>query len=74
MKLYVWNNPYQVSYGGSCLYVLANDVEEARRLAMTAVDASFGDVHKSPVAVDVSGKEPDRVIEAPYAECFHWEE
>ena len=74
MKLFIWNEPYAVNYGGSCLYVLANDLEEARRLAMTAQDASFGTTRDETRAIDVSNVEPTRVIDGPYAECYHWEE
>ena len=75
MKLFIWNNPYSVSYGGSCLYVLANNLSEARKLALSSQDASFGGPWKEKkVGIDVSKKKPDRIITKPYAEVYHWEE
>jgi hypothetical protein len=75
MKLFVWNNPYDVRYGGSCLYVIANDVDEARKLAKEkCYDTAFGDQWKENKGVNVYGKEPTRVHELPHAECYEWEE
>lgn len=78
MKLYVWNDPYQVSYGGSCLYVIANNLREARKLAKTkCVDASYGGLDRKNLRnspTDIGDKPPTSVHELPWAECYHWEE
>lgn len=78
MKLYVWNDPYQVIYGGSCLYVIANNLREARKLAATkCADASYGGFNRKDMKsckVDVSKMEPTSIHELPHAECYHWEE
>ena len=42
MKLYIWNDPYSVSYGGACIYAVAETVEEARELASRAPISEFG--------------------------------
>ncbi len=78
MKLFVWNEPYSVNYGGSCLYVIANNVEEARELAKSkCYDASFGGFDRKNMketCVPVDGVEPTSVHDLPHAECYHWEE
>ncbi len=72
MKMYIWNNPWQPSYGGSCLYVMASSLTQARKLALESVDAGFGMVGRDkPIKLDALGP-PDRVIDKPYAECYHW--
>lgn len=80
MKLYIWNEPYKVSYGGACIYVVASSLEEARELAKTAPIAYYGNpagvgatLGVSRVAMTEIG-EPSRVLDVPCAECFHWEE
>lgn len=75
MKLFVWNEPYPVSYGSACLYVLAETEEEAREKALTAVDCSYGTPYADgrTIKVDKLGK-PTRVIEGPYAEVNWWQE
>lgn len=75
MKLFIWKDPHKIDYGGTCLYVMANDLQEARNLALAAQDASYGEAwNKEPVRVDVQNVEPDRVIEGPYAELYQWSE
>lgn len=73
MKLYVWNMPFQVSYGGSILYVLARDIRQARKAARTAVVSHYGyDPQEQHPLPDLG--EPDRVLSAPYAEVYRWSE
>lgn len=78
MKLYVWNKPYAVSYGGACLYVIAENLSAARRLAKTkCADASYGGHDRKGMAnrpVDISKRPPTSIHKLPWAECFHWEE
>ena len=33
MKMFFWNNPYKVTYGGSVLFAIAETEEAARKLA-----------------------------------------
>ena len=42
MKLFVWNDPYGVSYGMSQYIAVAETVEQARELAKTAQNNTFG--------------------------------
>jgi hypothetical protein len=75
MKLYVWNAPYPISYGGSCLYVLAPNLTAARKNALQAVDCGFGEPFgdNRVIRLEKLG-EPSRVLTAPYAEVFWWSE
>jgi hypothetical protein len=75
VKLYVWNDPYGVKYGGSCLYVVANDEDEARLFARTARVAKYGmkTDETRPDAMQNLGK-PDRVYNCPCAEIYEWSE
>lgn len=72
MKLFVWNSPYGVRYGGACLYIVAETVEQARELAKVAPVVAFG----TPVRLfgGHSLGEPTRVIDLPGGECYEWEE
>ncbi len=78
MKLFVWNNPYSVDYGGSCLYVIAKDVEQARELAKSkCADGNYVGLDRKNMretCVPVDGVEPTSVHDLPYAECYNWQE
>jgi hypothetical protein len=73
MKLFIWNDPYDVNWGGSCLYVLAESLEQAKEQAKKTVIAKFGSNPDSKTFEFQVG-EPDRVIEGPYAEAYEWAE
>ncbi len=74
MKLYVWNNPYDVAFGGSCAYAVADSEDEARALVEAASAAQYGHEPKgSSEGAKVPGP-PDRVHELPYAEIYEWSE
>jgi hypothetical protein len=83
MKLFVWNDPVCMGYGGCCAYVIAADVDQARALAVKAPTAYFG---LAPSRGDGAyfdcvrlkdadvARPPDRVLELPYAEIYAWQE
>jgi hypothetical protein len=80
MKLYVWNNPYDVRYGGSCLYAVADSEDAARDIAMSALRSHYGydpgnDDHRldQRIRKEALGA-PTRVRELPYAEVYEWSE
>lgn len=75
MKLYIWNSPYPVSWGGAIIYALGNNVDEARAAAKTARRSQYGLTPMGDVtgeALDVD-RDPDRVMESG-AECYEWSE
>ncbi len=87
MKLFVWNNPITLSLGGACLYVVAETEEQARSVAKTARWSKQGHEAGDPgwsnhgverddtiVGRDFALGAPDRVIEAPCAEIYYWQE
>lgn len=75
MRVYIWNNPYHVNYGGSFLWVVAETEEAARELTQKAMTSQFG---LEPTAKmqrpDKPLGPPDRIEELPHAECYQWEE
>lgn len=76
MKLFVWNNPYSVSYGGSLLIVVAETEEEARKQVVGAPSYDFGTCDagtRSPTKQEPIGA-PDRVVDVPCAEWHAWYE
>lgn len=80
MKLFIWLDPYHVSYGASILYVIAGTEEKAREHAMTSIVMSYGTPNHPPeiyCAADLPA--PTRVIELTpeqpaYAEIYEWSE
>lgn len=72
MKMYIWNDPWKVSYGSSEMVVVAKNLEEARKLALTAVDGRWA--YKGQTGIDLSNREPDKVIALPCAISFEWSE
>lgn len=75
MKLFVWNDPYVVKWGGSTAYAVAETEDEARALVMKAPISQYGLAAKGSAGLseDVLGA-PDRVVELPYAEIYEWSE
>lgn len=75
VKLFVWNAPYGVSFGGSIAYAVADTVEEAREVVRRAGVSAYG--HRpdkiAPSDMDVD-REPDRVLDLPCAEIYEWSE
>lgn len=77
MKLFVWNRPYSVKYGGPCLYVVAETIEQARQAALHAGVEEYGDGGGSfdPVELNKAiAAEPTRILEVPCAEIYQWSE
>jgi hypothetical protein len=73
MKLYIWSNPYSVSYGSSMVIAIADNVDKAREIAKTAPAYSYNEYEdKAPLWSEL--KEPTRVVELPCAEWHVWQE
>lgn len=74
MKLFVWVDPYQVSYGSSLLFAVAETVEEAKELALSSrADAySYGQYARPNPGVALG--EPERIVDLPCAEWHVWSE
>lgn len=77
MKLYVWNDIYPVSYGSTCLYVIAENLRQARKLAREARLARFGrvtDGEHVDLTSETAKLQPTRVHALPHAEVYEWSE
>lgn len=75
VKLFVWVNPYEVRYGGSMLYAVAEDEQQARALiAKETPRFSYGDFAKPPLLFNDLLGPPDRVLDVPCAEVYEWQE
>lgn len=74
MKLFIWNDPYGVSYGGSCLYVVAETEEQARDIARSAKTSEYGSGADNHNHLPEELGPPTRVLDAPCAEVYEWSE
>lgn len=73
MKLFVWNDPYSVRYGGAILYAVAETEDEARKVAANAMVSEYGigqEANRQPFELG----EPTRVLDVPCAEIYQWSE
>jgi hypothetical protein len=75
MKIYIWNEPYQVSWGGSFLFIAAESEEQARLLAAIAPKCGYGyrASNDKPLG-NIELGPPSRVIDVPGGECYWWSE
>jgi hypothetical protein len=67
MKLYVWENPYEIRYGYSLVFVVAENLRKARK------QATLGKVYGRDITTTDLGK-PTRIVKLPCAEWHSWEE
>lgn len=77
LKLFVWADPWRVSYGSSVLYAVAETEAEARQLACkgrrfsyTKYEEELADMTR---VVEELGH-PTRVVDVPCAEYNQWSE
>lgn len=78
MKLYCWNSPVSVHYGGSFLVVAARTETAARRIAKDAIFLEYGRTEKDPLplgreAAERLGK-PDHIYNCPAGLVYWWHE
>lgn len=75
MKLYIWNEPYELDYGFTLLIVVARNLREAKLLAKNGDCYRFG-IHQKEKTDKLNLKlgKPDRVVSLPCAEWHEWEE
>ena len=88
MRLFVWNNPYRVSYGSSLVFAVAETLEEARAIAQSRAAAWYAygvypdgsppytDNHVSNTSRESAPMlgEPTRIVDIPCSEWHRWEE
>jgi hypothetical protein len=73
MKLYIWADPYHVSYGTSMLLAVARSVEEAKQLAARGARFSYVQ-YKQGDGMEIDLGEPTRIVDLPCAEWHEWSE
>jgi hypothetical protein len=73
MKLYIWADPYHVSYGTSMLLAVAHSVEEAKQLAARGARFSYVQ-YKQGDGMEIDLGEPTRIVDLPCAEWHEWSE
>lgn len=71
MKLFIWDNPYSIPFGGTLFFAIAETVEEARKIAETAPGYYFGN-ENDPQRPKLG--EPSRVRDLPCGEFHSWSE
>lgn len=77
MKLFVWNEPYDVAYGQSMVFAVAETVEQARELCRTGTVCTYGtpkDWEPKDWTKKINLGEPTRVVDIPCAEWHEWSE
>jgi hypothetical protein len=80
MKLFVWNDPYDVSYGNSFAFAVADTEERARAEILARNDSvySYGRFKQTRPNFTVLDGAPLRVVDlepgAAYAEILEWSE
>lgn len=74
MKLFVWANPYTVSYGSTMFFAVAETVEEAREIARKADAYAEEPDDRGPNKNGIKLLEPTRVVDLPCGEWHKWEE
>ena len=81
MKLYIWVDPYNVSYGHSMVYAVAENLREAKKAAregkVFSSNIDFSDAKRFPDYQhrrNIELKEPNFVYDLPCAVWSEWAE
>jgi hypothetical protein len=77
VKIFIWADPYRVSYGSSLLIAVAETLEDAKLQAISGKSYCYGlyDQFQGPHDSLVAQLgDPTRIIEAPSAEWHQWSE
>lgn len=72
MKLYVWSNPYRVSYGSTLVFAVAENLERAKEIASTGKAYTYNEYGQKTPQVNLG--DPIRVLDLPCAEWHEWSE
>jgi hypothetical protein len=75
LKMYIWVDPYAVSYGTSMAYAVAKSADQAKEILRNSKNFAYGQYEQK----DKPGQhcelgEPDRVLDLPCGEWVYWEE
>lgn len=74
MKMFIWNDPYAVKYGGAIIYAVAETEEAAREAIKSACTSKYGGEPEGCGNFTVGDTPPTRVLDVPCAEIYEWSE
>lgn len=74
MKLFVWANPYGVSYGTSMVFAVAETEDQAREIIQSAPAYTYAEFSGNNVPRNMVLGPPLRVVDCPCAEWHEWSE
>ena len=75
MKLFVWADPYRISYGTSGFFAVAETVEQAREIAKSSPRYRYVEFHQEDGEMtEVVLGEPTRIVGIPCGEWHEWSE
>lgn len=76
MKLYIWVDPYKIVTGASMVIAVAENVDEARKIALEGSAWYYGDqpLETRDDVVQTQLGEPTRILDLPCAEWYEWAE
>jgi len=76
MKLFVWCDPYQVTYGSAMVFAVAATEATAKKQAAKGLAYKYGKYRQDGSMADLAGRlgKPDRVVDLPCAEWHEWSE
>lgn len=76
MKLYLWCDPYKVSYGSSMVFAVAETLADAKEQAANGIAYKYGEYRQEWSPKDLAAKlgEPLRVLDLPCSEWHEWSE
>lgn len=73
MKLFIWSNPYHVSYGSSLVFAVAENLEQAKEQARIGKAYAYNQYENGSGGKCQLG-DPIRVLDLPCAEWHEWSE
>lgn len=76
MKLFIWADPYRVSYGSSMVFAVAANLTAAKKQAAKGIAYAYCKYPADWSPSDLAAKlgEPLRILDLPCAEWHEWRE
>ena len=75
LKVYIWVDPYPVSWGTSMVFAVAKNLEDAKAKAAYPQNLwAFSQFNNAKAPTTIELGDPTRVLETPCAEWHEWSE